>query len=248
MTNFSNIIYLIADFFLQNNFFKEVKKILKNKKKIIVFDIGCYRGYYTNQLLNLFNKKIYRAYLFDINSDVKKYIFNKFKLKKNIFFYNIGLINKIGFSYFYLNTLFDSAGTSFSKLVMKDKKWVNSRSNFLKIFYRKKIKFVKKKIETSTLDFFIKKNKINYIDILKVDIEGSEETFLQGAKSTLSSNKVKIIVLEIIGKKKSFLKKENRILKLLSKMNFCLLKKKKIISIGIFSNIIGADYLFVSNN
>ena len=248
MINFSNIVYLIADFFLQNNFFTEIKKILKNKKKIIIFDVGCYRGYYTNQLLNLFNKKLHKAYLFDINSDVQKHLINKFKFKKNIFFYNVGLINEIGYRYFYLNTLFDSAGTSLSSLVMRDKRWVNSRSNFLKIFYGKRMNFVKKKIETNTLDFFVKKNKIHYIDILKVDIEGSEELFLQGAKNFLSSNKVKVVVLEIIGKKNLFLKKENRILKLLGKMNFCLLKNKRILSISIFSNIIGADYLFVNNN
>ena len=36
---------------------KEIIKIVKNKKKLIVFDIGCYRGVFTKTILKLIKKK-----------------------------------------------------------------------------------------------------------------------------------------------------------------------------------------------
>lgn len=43
----------------------------------------------------------------------------------------------------------------------------------------------------------LKKNDINFIDILKIDVQGFESEVLEGAINTLK-NKVKIIELEII--------------------------------------------------
>ena len=87
--------------------------------------------------------------------------------------------------------------------------------------------------------------KINSIDILKIDIEGSEYELLKGAKNTLKRNKIKIILVEIIDKKNSYKKKEEKIINLLK--NFTLIKKANIWSISLFSNIRGGDYLFINN-
>ena len=96
-----------------------------------------------------------------------------------------------------------------------------------------------------TVDNFVKKKKINSIDILKIDIEGSEYELLKGAKNTLKRNKIKIILVEIIDKKNSYKKKEEKIINLLK--NFTLIKKANIWSISLFSNIRGGDYLFINN-
>ena len=37
---------------------KEIIKIIKNEKKLIVFDIGCYRGVFTKTILKSIKKKI----------------------------------------------------------------------------------------------------------------------------------------------------------------------------------------------
>ena len=93
----------------------------------------------------------------------------------------------------------------------------------------------------------MKKNKIKSIDILKIDIEGSEYELLEGAKNTLKKNRVKIILVEIIDKKNIYDKKEKKVLNLLKKRNFVLLKKANIFSISLFSNIKGGDYLMINN-
>ena len=47
--------------------------------------------------------------------------------------------------------------------------------------------------------------------------------------------------------KNNYSKKEKKILNLLKKRNFILIKKVDIWSISLFSNIKGADYLFINN-
>ena len=68
---------------------------------------------------------------------------------------------------------------------------------------------------------FVKKNNINNIDLLKIDVQGFEEKILLGAKQIL--NNVKCIELEIIftnyyDEKSSFKKIED----VLAKYNFTL--------------------------
>ena len=118
----------------------------------------------------------------------------------------------------------------------------------IKCLNNKKINFLKKKVQTSTLDFFVKKNRITNIDILKVDIEGTENEFIEGSVKTLKSNKIKVFILEILSKKKLFNIKEKKIIKFLAKNNFILFKKKKILSISFLSDIKGADYFFIKKN
>ena len=118
---------------------------------------------------------------------------------------------------------------------------------FLKILLFKPQGFIKYKVPTITIDSFLKKNKIKSIDILKIDIEGSEYELLEGARNTLGKNRVKIILVEIMDKKNFYHKKEKKVLNFLKKRNFVLLKKTNIFSISLFSNIKGGDYLMINN-
>ena len=72
-----------------------------------------------------------------------------------------------------------------------DTKWVFARKLILKILLQSTKDYIKYKVYISTLDKFVKKNNIKSIDILKVDIEGSEYKFLKGAKNTQKTTKLK---------------------------------------------------------
>ena len=82
---------------------------------------------------------------------------------------------------------------------------------------------------------------------MKIDVEGSEYDLLVGAKNTLKKNKINLILIEIIEKKNKYAKKEKKILNLLKKRNFDLVKKTNINSISLFSNIKGGDYLLINS-
>tara|TARA_Y100000590_G_scaffold4532_1_gene6095 strand:- start:2401 stop:3144 length:744 start_codon:yes stop_codon:yes gene_type:complete len=238
------LFYYLANYTLQHTFEKEVVKFINKKRRLVIFDVGCYRGIFVKTILNLVGRKKNKFYLFDINKKVKKYIQNLIKF--NNFYYNeIALSDKNGQANYNYNNFFESAGSSLSNIVKNDKRWNFSRRLLLALFFYKTKNFTKYKVKTMTLDNFVKRKKINSIDILKIDIEGSEYELLKGAKNTLKRNKIKIILVEIIDKKNSYKKKEKKIINLLK--NFALIKKANIWSISLFSNIKGGDYLFINN-
>ena len=89
------LLYYLLDYTLSNSFEKKIiKQLNKNKKKLIIFDVGCYRGIFAKSILNLIGKRKYKLYLFEINRKAKKYLENILKLK-NIYYNEIALYNKI---------------------------------------------------------------------------------------------------------------------------------------------------------
>ena len=239
------LFYYLANYTLQHSFEKEIIKLIKKERKLVIFDVGCYRGIFVRSILNLIGKKKHKFYLFDINKKVKNYIANLLKLK-NLYYNEIALCNKNGIANYNYNRFFESAGSSLSNIVKNDARWNFSRKLIFKFLFINTENFIKYKVPTITLDNFVKKNKIKSIDILKIDIEGSEYELLKGSKNTLNLNKIKIILVEIIDKKNNYPKKEKKILNLLKKRNFILIKKVDIWSISLFSSIRGADYLFIN--
>ena len=224
----------------------KILNILKKEKKLTIFDVGCYRGVFTEKIIKMFGWKKNKFYLFDVNKNVKKYIFNLLKLN-NVHYNEVALHNKNGKAIYNFNTSFECSGSSISTLVSNDIYWNISRKIILKILFLNSKGFIKYKVPTITLDSFVKKNKINCIDILKIDIDGSEHLMLKGAKETLKKNKIKAILVEIGSPKKTFNKKERNISQFLRKNNFTFLKKKVYLSPSLFSNIKAGDYQFINN-
>ena len=135
-----------------------------------------------------------------------------------------------------------------STLYKNDTKWVLSSKFLLKILFQSTNDYIKYKVSTCTLDTFVKKNNIRSIDILKVDIDGSEYDFLKGAKNTLKKNKVKVILIEVNDKKINYEKKEKKVISFLNKRNFFLIKKHINHTVTLFSNSKSGDYLFINEN
>ena len=82
------------------------------------------------------------------------------------------------------------------------------------------------KVNTITLDKFCEEKKIKHIDILKIDVDGSELEVLLGGDKML--NMVKIILVEVNDTKSKFKEKFIEVKNLLEKKyNFKLIKQKK---------------------
>ena len=225
---------------------KDVIKIIKNEKKLVIFDIGCYRGFFTKTFLKSIKIKNYKFYLFDINKNVKRYILKLTKLK-NVYYNEIAISNKNGKAKYNYNPTFESSGSSLSSLCRNDFKWVRSRKLILKTLFLNTKDFIQYEVSTITLDSFLKKNKINSVDVIKVDIEGSEYAFLQGAQKTIIKNMVKIVLLEVLAKKNLYSRKEKKIVNFFKKNNYTLFKKRRFWHVSLFSNIECSDCLFISN-
>jgi FkbM family methyltransferase len=231
----------LVDMQLEN----KIVEFLKKEKKITVFDIGCYKGSFTQKVLDLLGKKKSRFYLFDANKNVKKYISHLIKFK-NINYNEVALHNKNGKAIYHHNSSFESSGSSLSTIIKDDSFWVLSRKFILKMFFLSTKGFSKYTVPTITLDNFVKKEKIKSIELLKIDIEGSEHLMLQGAKNTLKKNKIRTILIEICDKKNIYEKKEKKILSLLKKYDFELIKKNIYLSPSFLSNHKAGDYQLIN--
>ena len=238
------LIYYILNYF-SHNLEGKIVNLLKKEKKLVIFDVGCFRGVFSRKILHLIKKIKFKFYLFDVNKNTKRYI-SDLLLSKHFKFNEVALTNKNGTAEFNYNSFFESSGSSLSTLFKDDAKWVFSRKLILKILLQSTKDYIKYKVYTSTLDKFVKKNNIKSIDILKVDIDGSEYEFLKGAKNTLKNNKIRIILIEINDRKKNYNKKEKKIVSFLEKKNFIFIKKHMIHSVPLFSNAKSGDYLFIN--
>ena len=239
------LIYYILNYTF-HRFEPEIMKILKNEKKLVIFDVGCFRGVFTKNILKLIDKKKFKFFLFDINKNTKKYISNLIS-SKNINYNEIALSNKNGTAKYNYNSFFESSGSSLSSLYKDDNRWISSRKFILNILLQSTNDYINYSVPTLTLDTFVKKKKIKLIDILKVDIDGSEYEFLKGGDNTLKKNKVKVILIEINDKKNNYTNKEKKIINFLKKRNFTFLKKHANLSVAMFSNLQSGDYLFINN-
>ena len=223
----SQMLYTLVDKFLMNNFSNVIiEKIVDLKKKnVVVFDVGSFQGNFSRTLKNKLLKEKISAnfYLFDPNPNIKL---------KDFFTENIALSSKKGEKIFYLNNFLPSSGSSLKNIVANDKLWNISR-RVLTLGLKKN--FSQIGVITDTIDNFCKKKKIKQINVLKIDVEGSEFEVIQGAKKQLESTE--IILLEILEKKNCYDEKFQKIFKLLTKKyGFKLLKKKEIFSTKIFSH------------
>mgnify|MGYP001224472893 FL=1 len=240
-----NFIYYILNLSFQN-FDAELFSLLKNKKKITIFDIGCFKGvffkkfYHSKKLIN--TKK--KFYIFDINPNVSKYLEN-YTNKKDIIYNYIALGKSNKKKKYNFNQSFEASGSSMASLYKDDKSWTKSRELFLKLFLQKTAGYKKIEVPVCTFDSYVKKNKIKNMDIVKIDVDGSEEDVIIGMKNSLKKGLIKSIQLEITDKKSKFQQKQKRLINYLKKNNYYLKNSKKIISVSLLSSLKCTENLFI---
>ena len=67
------LIYYILNFF-SHNLERKILENFKGKKKLIIFDVGCFKGVFSRKIFSLIKNKRSKFYLFDINKNTKNYI------------------------------------------------------------------------------------------------------------------------------------------------------------------------------
>lgn len=136
--------------------------------EIVIIDLGACRGEFVNEIDKIY--KIKKAILVEANP-------TNFKLlnsKENYILYNKAISNK-------------------NNEIIEFYEDINSPYNGSKIFNY--FNGIKHKIETINLETIIKLNDIDYIDLLKIDIEGSEYDVMPNITDEIYS-KIKQITIE----------------------------------------------------
>jgi len=165
------------------------KLILLNLKPKIIFDVGAHIGEATSRFLKVFDS-IKICYCFEPQKNIFNILKKKFKKNSKVFCINKAIYSKNIKKNF--NVLYHQRSST-----LED---INTNSLYYKIksliLFNKVRNIIYKKIELNciTLDSFIKNKKI--IDILKIDVEGSELHVLKGCKKNIKN--VKVILIEIL--------------------------------------------------
>tara|TARA_B100000749_G_scaffold207040_1_gene162153 strand:- start:241 stop:936 length:696 start_codon:yes stop_codon:yes gene_type:complete len=199
---------------------KKIFKFLDNLNIKITFDIGAHKGEFLKSIKQL--KKFNKIYAFE----PQKKIYNKLQLlneDNKIICLNLAISDNSGIKNLKINK--KSSTSTFSE-IDTGSKWYKMKS--LLLGGNIKTSFIaQEEVNTSTLDDFCLKNKIENIDLLKIDTEGHEKEVLQGASSLLLNKKIKYILIEFHLSKMYQNYSTGYLEEFLAKSNFLLLKKFK---------------------
>ncbi len=152
------------------------KDLLKHSQ--VVFDVGSHIGKYSIMSAKL--NPGAEVYAFEASKDNFEILSKNKKVNqlKNLYVMNKALSDKVGKEKFYVSQ---------TGLMTKE----SDQFRF---------------VETETIDNFLQKNKIEQIDLIKIDVDGNELKILKGAKKSLAKGKIKNIIIEIDGKNESHIR------------------------------------------
>jgi len=167
--------------------FLDQLKLIGKGSSTIIFDVGAHHGQTALKYQQIFRDCI----IYSFEPFLESYILfnNNVKDFKNVKGFNIALGNSIGEENFYINKF-----SATNSLLPTHKEgaaiWGNDQLENVKTI----------KVSTTTLDEFVKQHKIEKIDILKLDTQGTEYLVIEGARQAIQEGKIKLIYLEIITK------------------------------------------------
>lgn len=159
-----------------------ILKKLTNKTNPIIFDIGACDGSSVQEFKKIFPD----AVIYSFEPYLKSFE-NLAKLSDDytgVYIYNLALSDNDGAMNFFVNK--SKATNSLLKPLLTNSfidEYISIEENI--------------QVATKMIDTFLEDNKINEIDILKIDVQGGELLTLKGAKQALIDKKIKIIYTEI---------------------------------------------------
>ena len=164
--------------------FYHFRNLLDNSQPV-VFDVGAYIGDTIEQFKSSFPESYIHAFEpFDESFSVLK---NRFQKTDKLFLNNIAVANRSS-----SNANMYITQNKGSSSLLKPTKDANEFWEGNPLSTQKEVK-----VETTTIDSYCQKHNIETIDILKIDVQGSELKVLQGADRMLKDRRVKLIFTEI---------------------------------------------------
>ena len=171
--------------------FDEIYQLKIKNKNPIIFDVGANRGQSIERFLKINNDSSIHS--FEPNIDEFNYLEKKYSNYDNIKLNNIAVGGKKTSKI--LNITGHSGSSSFFNF-KKNTRWLKLRSKQLGV---QQENYITKKVEVKvdTIDSYCETNKIEHIDIMKVDTQLFEEEVLAGSKEMIKNHKIDAIELEI---------------------------------------------------
>ncbi len=179
------------------------------KEDDIVWDVGASYGIYS--IFSAFKTIKGKVYAFEPESSTYKMLMRNVELNKlqNVVALQFALMDKTSESLLYTSR---SANIGTHSMARRTDYPVSGKGKLIK---------------TYSGDELVERNEVDFPDIIKIDVEGSEVNVLQGMAKILSSKKVRVLQIEIHPKiLPLFNFDENLVLNLIESFNFCIIKNK----------------------
>jgi FkbM family methyltransferase len=171
--------------------YKALKLSTERGKGLIIFDIGANKGQSVRFFKNLYPQSKIYAFEPSASSYNKLRSFIANKRFSGVFMIPTGLGDSQKEIIFHES---DLSETSTFALPNQDSKYLKKKNRIL--FQKNMNSYRSTLMQITTLDDFIEKNEIDFIDILKIDVEGFELEVIQGATKALEKGIVQILQIE----------------------------------------------------
>ena len=168
----------IFDYFTQKQIHRNIRKIFSNNINTVL-DVGAHKGEFALSLDKNFNVK--KIISFEPNKQIFIKIKNQTKKKSNIEIVNFGVGENNERKKLNINT--ESSSSSINKLRTESNYY--KKKFFLTNLFKGDVIEKKITIDVIKLDDYINNNKIENIDLLKIDTEGFEFSVLKGIDKNL---------------------------------------------------------------
>lgn len=165
----------------EKDIFNKLKKIKHDN--FIIFDIGANRGQFLELTCKSLDDSSFTVHCFEPSVHTFRELKKNAPKNKSIILNNFGLGEKTGV----LTLYYDDYLSGLASLTKRD-------LDFIGIDYSKK-----ESVEIKTLDEYCENNKIEVIDLLKVDVEGHEMDVFKGGINMIQNQNVKMISFEFGG-------------------------------------------------
>jgi len=185
------IIYYFTSILAHYHEKKIINKLnLLNLRPKIILDVGAHIGELTQIFLKNF-VNVNKIYCFEPQKEIFSSLKNKFKKNLRVICINKACSDKTTDSEF--NISFHRRSSSLEKINTNN--FYHKIKSFIVLGKIRDLLYRRVKIRTITLDQFLKNRKLS-IDLLKIDVEGSELKVLKGCKKNIKN--IKVILIEIL--------------------------------------------------
>lgn len=154
-----------------------------NNKPVTLLDVGANVGEFTLEILEAFQGQTFQLYAFEPSTRAWSQLKERVPVQPNIHIQHVALSNEQGTA----DLFFPKEGSALASLHQRDLSHVNQSFG------------QKEQVSITTLDRFCHENAIEYIHLLKIDVEGHELAVLKGAKGMMDRNAIEVIQFEFGG-------------------------------------------------
>jgi FkbM family methyltransferase len=151
-----------------------------NQERPVIFDIGSNKGMWSDLILEEFGEKV-DLHLFEPLDRLKDFTEVKYEYRGNIKFNSdaIHCIDDEEKDFYY----FDNYNNELSSLFEDKEGWEGLPTK-------------QKKVNTKRIDTYCKENNIEYVDCIKIDVEGNDINVFSGCGQLLEKKNIGLVIIE----------------------------------------------------